>query len=154
MVLVVYVLTHVTSRAEPFATDVALNSRLIPHVRHVEREKRTTAHTGSRPCAVGCVHEEAQRGAAPSHARDGCCLSRQPRIAIRSDSYFCTCTPCTEPYLTRWCAPSISFKGRRAVRALLLATSGAVASFLRAHMRCAFSASGTELAMDLGLRLL
>ena len=81
MVLVVYVLTHVTSRAEPFATDVALNSRLIPHVRHVEREKRTTAHTGSRPCAVGCVHEEAQRGAAPSHAR------RLLSPAPTSDSY-------------------------------------------------------------------
>jgi hypothetical protein len=81
MVLVVYVLTHVTSRAEPFATDVALNSRLIPHVRHVEREKRTTAHTGSRPCAVGCVHEEAQRGAAPSHAR------RLLSLAPTSDSY-------------------------------------------------------------------
>ena len=51
-----------------------------------------------------------------SHARRLLSLA-QPRIAIRSDSYFCTCTPCTEPYLIRWCAPSISFKGRRAVRA-------------------------------------
>ena len=45
MVLVVFVLTHVTSRAESFATDVALDSRLILHARHMEmREKDHGKH--------------------------------------------------------------------------------------------------------------
>ena len=49
MVLLVFVLTHVTSCAEPFTTDrchtLNCNSVLIPHVRHEEmREENHCTH--------------------------------------------------------------------------------------------------------------
>ena len=67
MVLVLFVLTHVTSRAEAFATDVALNSGLIPHVRHAREEDRCTHWIEAvryRQCARG--------GLSGVQSHDGC----------------------------------------------------------------------------------